>query len=374
MIIKKMHLLFVLMAMVFCQTVLIAQDDSLVTGWLLLIKNTQPCAVYIDDDFYGMTPLLLTDLKPGTFIVKLASETHYHARKVRVVETISKLTTYEPVMEEFKGNLLVFSNPQGAKVFIDGENRGVTPFKLNSVKAGAHTLQLVLEGFYDPSDTILIPPLETLTLNKKLARAFTITFNPPLPDNTALSFQNSAAQFEFNSNAKILLPAGDWDVTIKGAAFHTATMVVSITDTDREVAFEPQYYKQQLVLLNLQPNSLVFFGGTALTENLGAAAYPVAPGMGKLIVLSKKVGSLLAYPDILPDQDTIIDLHKMINPAIKPRSNQHYGNWFIGIGTCLLAGGVILFNNIDASDTLKYVTLGAAGAGALLVLTGIYCK
>jgi len=71
----------------------------------------------------------------------------------------------EPIVEPMGRVILeVDSSPQGAKVYIDGTLRGVTPLKLDDVELGEHELRLTLHGYKD------------VTKNKQMREGYTETF------------------------------------------------------------------------------------------------------------------------------------------------------------------------------------------------------
>lgn len=54
--------------------------------------------------------------------------------------------TVTPVVQ--KGSLSVTSNPQGAKVFVDGYDRGVTPINISDLVYGKHDVVVIYNGYY----------------------------------------------------------------------------------------------------------------------------------------------------------------------------------------------------------------------------------
>jgi len=92
-----------------------------------------------------------------------------------------------PTSKTGTGTLLVTSNPMGAKVYLDGEYKGVIPdpaarirpsladyLTLTGIPAGLHQLKVTKEGFWDYSASVVVNGGETTTVIAYL-------FSPSLP-------------------------------------------------------------------------------------------------------------------------------------------------------------------------------------------------
>jgi hypothetical protein len=84
----------------------------------------------------------VANLSLGTHVVELKKRCHETVR--RTLETpLAQDYDAEPVrMEESLGSLHLTSDPPGAKIFVDGEARGVTPAELEGVCAGRRRLEV----------------------------------------------------------------------------------------------------------------------------------------------------------------------------------------------------------------------------------------
>jgi hypothetical protein len=92
------------------------------------------------------TPTTIKDLKAGKYIVKLDLEDYPSISQVLDTES-----TPSSLMMSFKeGITVVFnSNPQGAKITLDGRELGTTPCKVQGLRAKGYLANLNLEG-YEP--------------------------------------------------------------------------------------------------------------------------------------------------------------------------------------------------------------------------------
>ena len=128
---------------------------------------------------------------PESEVSTNASSPELTSSLVGVIESepISQSTlSAEPLAQESippLGWLLVRTEPPGAKVSIDGEDRGLTPLSLSEVPIGVYRLEIGLSGYSPESRTIEISSDRTVA-------AIGIELNPYGPDNAG-NVQSSVA-------------------------------------------------------------------------------------------------------------------------------------------------------------------------------------
>lgn len=102
--------------------------------------------VFIDDKYFGLTPLTVKDLVPGHHFVKLTKRDHLPWTKlVELLYAEEKLDAKLALKP--KGSLLVTSEPAQADVYIDGEYEGKTPLEKKNIDANPYSLRLEKEQF-----------------------------------------------------------------------------------------------------------------------------------------------------------------------------------------------------------------------------------
>jgi PEGA domain/Putative binding domain, N-terminal len=69
------------------------------------------------------------------------------------------------------GVLVVSSEPQGARVSVDGQPRGSTPLTLRDVAPGTHHIVLAQAGYLDNGSDVQVRTGETTTVDRRLTRA-----------------------------------------------------------------------------------------------------------------------------------------------------------------------------------------------------------
>ena len=66
------------------------------------------------------------------------------------------------------GRIIVTSQPQGAKVYLDNAYKGATPLYLDRVTSGQHHVKLAMAGYQDWSNYVSVSPSHTTTVSTNL--------------------------------------------------------------------------------------------------------------------------------------------------------------------------------------------------------------
>ncbi|NLI80247.1 MAG: PEGA domain-containing protein [Deltaproteobacteria bacterium] len=109
--------------------------------------------VYVDGKLEGKAPVKV-ELPMGQRKVRVTLPGHEEwstAVDIREPREYPLQATLKPLVR--KAELQIDSNPQGARVYLDGESQGVTPLKLAS-PGGKHTIRLALADHQDWENTV----------------------------------------------------------------------------------------------------------------------------------------------------------------------------------------------------------------------------
>jgi len=142
------------------------------TGTLEIYSTPSGAKVYIDGAYRGRTPLAIS-VAAGTHNVELRLD-GYETYRARVQIGAGQTGRLSPrlVRATPTGTLQIYSTPSGAKVYIDGAYRGQTPLTL-TVEAGAHNVELRLDGYETYRARVQIGAGQTGRLSPRLARVVT---------------------------------------------------------------------------------------------------------------------------------------------------------------------------------------------------------
>ena len=116
---------------------------TLTVGKLKIVSDPLKAAISVAGKTRGLAPVEVPDLVPGDYEIT-ASLAGY--RDVTQTVTVKAHETSEVTLNlALKVGIIDLKTvPEGAKIVLDGEDRGVTPAKLENLRAGEHTLHLEL--------------------------------------------------------------------------------------------------------------------------------------------------------------------------------------------------------------------------------------
>jgi serine/threonine protein kinase len=137
------------------------------SGSLVVQSTPMGATVFVDGKEKGVTPLNLENVEKGLHIVKVTKNC-FSVMEKKVDITASKKIDIDVKLESICGSLVVKSSPEGATVFVDGKEKGVTPLSLDNVKKGNLAVKLIKKGFETESKIITVKPSEKFDFFVKL--------------------------------------------------------------------------------------------------------------------------------------------------------------------------------------------------------------
>lgn len=237
------------------------------TGSLNVISSPLGAAISLGGSPTGKTtPFIFNDLKPGDYIVDV-SLTGYNpaSSAITVIAGEMAAADFQLVLVPQTGSIAVTSTPIGAGISLDGADTGeVTPFSLDNVPAGTHTIDVSLPGYTPGSQSVSVTTGSTVKVD------FQLVLIPP----------------QTGSISVISSPAGA-EITLDGTDTGKTTPAVldSVTPGDRTVSVSLAGYNPASKNVN------VIAGSTATVDfalnqipQTGSIAVSSAPG-GALIEL-----------------------------------------------------------------------------------------
>lgn len=152
-------------------------------GGLTVVTMPDKARVYVNGEPRGESPLILEDLRPGTYSLRVEKRGYAEDRREVQIERGGD------IIEEFElvrnsGTLQIVTRPAGVRVNIDGEYVGTTravegrsdrvslPLQVDMLSRGSHTLQLVREGYTFENKKFFIQKDEITALEETLRRKF----------------------------------------------------------------------------------------------------------------------------------------------------------------------------------------------------------
>ena len=125
-----------------------------VKGSVLITSNPPGGKVTMNGKVQGLTPLVLTDLKPGEY----SAQVDHINRAPRVVKwsiTDMRPKKVSTSLDSDIGKLVLLTDPPRARVYINDKVSGLTPFRVD-LQEGQHKIKVALTGFADVKATVNI--------------------------------------------------------------------------------------------------------------------------------------------------------------------------------------------------------------------------
>lgn len=125
----------------------------------LFIESSPPGAtVFLNQvEQQGHTPLTLNDLRPGTYEIEVVADLHLPTTQVVEVRELDYTNVDVELTPNF-GRVQIDSEPSGALVYINDQQRGTTPLNIPRFNAGQYRVRLVQQLYYEETDTFSIEP------------------------------------------------------------------------------------------------------------------------------------------------------------------------------------------------------------------------
>ncbi len=125
-----------------------------------LITSSPEANISLDRGFIGRTPIIINKVEKGLLSISaegyqpfqteiIPPDTGSFLDLLLIFSTLSKA-------EEKKGSILVVTSPQNAKVYLDGELVGLTPFSLANIPARLVEVRIEKDGFLSLSEKVLV--------------------------------------------------------------------------------------------------------------------------------------------------------------------------------------------------------------------------
>jgi hypothetical protein len=150
-------------------------------GILKVYSNIKGARVFLNDEEIGKTPTIRL-LPPGKYKVRLVLQ-GYETYEEQLEILANKAVTVNATLTKIVGSIEVVANVDGARVFLDGQEKGQTPnVALEDLPSGAYQIEVKKPGYAPYTGPITVKPNVRLKLRVELvpnAAVVTLASNPP---------------------------------------------------------------------------------------------------------------------------------------------------------------------------------------------------
>ncbi|RPJ11062.1 MAG: PEGA domain-containing protein [Deltaproteobacteria bacterium] len=117
-----------------------------IAGAVVIRTEPSGASIYIDGGRAGVSPYETRDLSPGRHKVRVEKE-GYEPWEGEVTVVAEKSVDLPVRLKVMAGELVIESEPAGAKAYLNGKEIGTTPIKVSGVAPGTYNLRVVREGY-----------------------------------------------------------------------------------------------------------------------------------------------------------------------------------------------------------------------------------
>ncbi len=152
-------------------------------GTMSLTSIPEDARFYVNDRPEGKGPILLKNLKPGAYAIRVEKDGFATVRKTVELENGGSVVE-EFRMENVMGRIEVRTIPGGVRVFLDGGSVGITKsvgedteasdvLAIENVREGEHVLVLKRDGYAEVTRHPAVANQTTASVNVRMKRVFT---------------------------------------------------------------------------------------------------------------------------------------------------------------------------------------------------------
>ncbi len=147
-------------------------------GILKVSSDPSGAKIYINNEYQGVTPFIMPVI-PKTYTVKLVRAPYYYNTTVTIAS--GEVKEINATLTQPGGTLEISSNPPRARIYIDGEYKGMTPMTVKLV-SGHHSVKITKEKYQNYTTEVMLDPGEAKIITVKLSPVYsylTVKSTPP---------------------------------------------------------------------------------------------------------------------------------------------------------------------------------------------------
>ena len=224
-------------------------------GSLTIVSTPAGAVVSLNEQVKSRTPLTINELASGEYEITITKDL-YHTHTERFIITDGSSNTRDITLLPAFGQLIIDTEPIGATISLDGQNREQTPASINELPSGTYTLR-VEKDLYQPVETTIL--IEDGKTNKKdyiLESRFGTLNITGTPVSAQVIINGSDAGVLPLRNYKV--SAGLVKITVKEDRFHDKTLSQQVNIGDiHNLDIQLERHTGTVVVLTAPPGAAV---------------------------------------------------------------------------------------------------------------------
>jgi cysteine-rich repeat protein len=135
------------------QETTINENLTVVPGSINAKSTPSGARVYLNGTLKGVTNTTITDVAPGSYLVKMSKQ-DYKSYEKNITITSGQVTIVSSILTILPGLINATSNPTGATVYLDNVYKGTTPKNITGISPGNHTLKFTKTDYFNYTTSV----------------------------------------------------------------------------------------------------------------------------------------------------------------------------------------------------------------------------
>ena len=123
------------------------------TGSILVDSEPTKAGIYLNGEEVGTTPETITGLNPGKYTVEIKLD-GYEVWSESTKVKIGRESTLKAALQIKSGSISINSKPSDARIYLDGEEVGITPGIIKSIDSGTHEVEVKKDRYETWSESV----------------------------------------------------------------------------------------------------------------------------------------------------------------------------------------------------------------------------
>jgi diacylglycerol kinase family enzyme len=123
------------------------------TGSIMIDSEPTKAGIFLNDKEVGTTPETITCLNPGKYNIEVKLDGYEVWSKSTKVK-IGKESILKAALQIKSGSVSINSKPSNARIYLDGEEVGITPGIIKSIDSGTHEVEVKKDGYETWSESV----------------------------------------------------------------------------------------------------------------------------------------------------------------------------------------------------------------------------
>jgi serine/threonine protein kinase/WD40 repeat protein len=242
---------------------------------ILTITTTPSGAnVYLNGNPIGITPIQNKEVEPGTYTLKIEKSGYQIIQEI-ITLSPGKSTTINKELIPLPVSVTINSNPTGAIVYVNGEQKGMTPLTL-SLLPGTYSIKLIKNGYQEYNTQITVKVGQPVTINPTLSKISvssspsSSTITRSSAPSTQKSVSSSFAVGPSNSNQAIVTGVKNEKMILAGLGIIALVGLLAVvskkkrkSQKDKKIVTEAKELFPSQLLKKYEPLEFLGEGGFA---------------------------------------------------------------------------------------------------------------